>query len=227
MRCLTYRCLKVLKYRCYVFMHQETGAFQAKSRCWTQRCFHQTSNSQWKKLLVMWTSIIDWTLSIICFRSNSNAFNRTLSIERFQSNALNQTLWIKRFQLNAFNQTLWTLNQTLSIKRFLFQSNAFNQTLSIERFRYILDDLTFGNFFHCAIWKAVNFTLLCMKLTFFTGVCALIPGPASRMEAVVELSCNTASGLSGVVPWLLIRPRFWMSKFLSLSSSRLQNKFRI
>ena len=139
MRCLTYRCLKVLKYRCYVCMHQETGAFQAKSRCWTQRCFHQKiCNSQWKKLLVMWTSIIDLTLS--SFQSYAFDQTRTLSIARFQANALNRTLYIERFISNALNQTLYierfesnALNQTLSIEH--SQSNAFNQMLSIKRFQ--------------------------------------------------------------------------------------------
>ena len=56
----------------------------------------------------------------------SNAFNRTLSIEPFQSNAFNRMLSIKRSQSNAFYQTL-------SIQR--FQSNAFIRTLSFERFQ--------------------------------------------------------------------------------------------
>ena len=96
------------------------------------------ARSQWKKLLLMWTSNIDRTLLIECFQSNafnrmlsidcfqSNAFNQALSIKPFQSNALNWTLWIKRFQSNAFDRTL-------SIER--FRSNAFDRTLSIERFQ--------------------------------------------------------------------------------------------
>ena len=87
---------------------------RAMNTSWKQDCFKDkvhTTTPQWKKLLVVQTSNIDWTQTLLIelerFWSKLNAFDRT------HSNRTNGTLSIEcfeRFQLNAFD-IYWVSSQ--------------------------------------------------------------------------------------------------------------------
>ena len=92
-------------------------------RCMKSGAKIRTEVSVWVSPVIA-LNAFDWTLSIERFRLNT--FDWTLSIEHFWLN-LNtfdqtQTLLIERFWLNPFDWSLWL--------------NAFERTLSIDRLRF-------------------------------------------------------------------------------------------
>ena len=78
----------------------------------------------------MWTSNIDWTLSMVCFLSNLNAFNQTLSIERFQLNAFNRVLRYKLFHVRTIGNFFHCA--MIKIHKFLIEKSLYLQDFHFQ-----------------------------------------------------------------------------------------------